>query len=1015
MEAKQLKLTFLLAVLMSMVGAKAFAHDFAVANGDGKAIYYKYKRINNSTEVEVSYRGSSSSSYSNEYSGVVNIPESVTYDGETYPVTSIGESAFSSCKGLTSVTIPNSVTSIGTLAFGYCSGLTEINVDENNTAYSSIDGVVFNKSQTELVCYLGGKQGAYTIPNSVTSIGSKAFSGCSGLTSITIPSSVTSIGSKAFSGCSGLTSVTINSNAIASKTYTESYSMKDIFGEQVNQYVLGDSVKSIGGYAFRFCSSLTSVTIPNSVTSIGSRAFYNCTGLTSIEIPNSVTSIGSEAFYKCTGLTSIEIPNSVTSIEGSAFSGCRGLTSVTIGNSVTSIGSEAFSYCSGLTSIEIPNSVTSIGYKAFYYCTGLTSVTIPNSVTSIEVSAFTIPNSVTSIGYQAFSGCSGLTSIEIPNSVTSIEGYAFNNCTGLTSVTINSNAIASKTYTSSSSMKDIFGKQVNQYVLGDSVKSIGGSAFSGCTGLTSIEIPNSVTRIGYEAFSYCRVTIPNSVTSIGYQAFSGCSGLTSIEIPNSVTSIGYSAFSGCSGLTSATIGNSVTSIEGYAFKNCTGLTSIEIPNSVTRIEYEAFSGCSGLTSIEIPNSVTSIGSEAFSDCSGLTSVTINSNAIASKTYTLSSSMKDIFGEQVNQYVLGDSVKSIGVYAFCSCSSLTSVTIPNSVTSIGREAFSYCRGLTKVIVNDIAAWCNISFAYNDSNPLIYAKHLYSDANTEITDLVIPDGVTSIEGYAFYNCTGLTSIEIPNSVTSIGREAFYNCTGLTKVIVNDIAAWCNISFSSNPLSYAKHLYSDANTEITDLVIPDGVTSIGYQAFYNCTGLTSVTIGNSVTSIGYKAFYNCTGLTSIEIPNSVTSIGEAAFSGCSGLTSVTIGNSVTSIGGSAFYGCSGLTDIYCHIKEPLIIDSSVFRDVPKNTCTLHVPVGSKNRYKSEYIYLSYYNKFSNFWREFLNIVEFDATGIVSIDNSPSTTGNDVWFTLNGVRLNGKPTKAGIYIVNGKKVVIK
>ena len=980
MEAKQLKLTFLLAVLMSMVGAKAFAHDFAVANGDGKAIYYK--RINNSTEVEVSYRGSSSSSYSNEYSGVVNIPESVTYDGKTYPVTSIGKSAFSSCKGLTSVTIPNSVTSIGTLAFGYCSGLTEINVDENNTVYSSIDGVVFNKSQTELVCYPGGKQGAYTIPNSVTSIGYQAFSGCSGLTSITIPSSVTSIGSSAFYGCSGLTSVTINSNAIASKTYTESYSMKDIFGNQVNQYVLGDSVKSIGGYAFRFCSSLTSVTIPNSVTSIGSRAFYNCTGLTSIEIPNSVTSIGSEAFYKCTGLTSIEIPNSVTSIEGSAFSGCRGLTSVTIGNSVTSIEG-----------------------SAFYGCSGLTSVTIGNSVTSI--------------GGSAFSGCSGLTSIEIPNSVTSIEGYAFNNCTGLTSVTINSNAIASETYTSSSSMKDIFGNQVNQYVLGDSVKSIGGYAFYNCTGLTSIEIPNSVTRIGYEAFSYCRgltsIEIPNSVTSIGSSAFYGCTGLTSVTIPNSVTSIGSRAFYNCTGLTSIEIPNSVTSIESSAFSRCSGLTSIEIPNSVTSIGGYAFSGCSGLTSIEIPNSVTSIGSEAFSGCSGLTSVTINSNAIASKTYTSSSSMKDIFGEQVNQYVLGDSVKSIGGYAFRSCSSLTSVTIPNSVTSIGSEAFSGCSGLTKVIVNDIAAWCNISFSGSLSNPLCYAKHLYSDANTEITDLVIPDGVTSIEGYAFYNCTGLTSIEIPNSVTSIGREAFYNCTGLTKVIVNDIAAWCNISFSSNPLSYAKHLYSDANTEITDLVIPDGVTSIGYQAFYNCTGLTSVTIPNSVTSIGYQAFSGCSGLTSIEIPNSVTSIGSEAFYNCTGLTSVTIGNSVTSIASRAFSGCSGLTDIYCHIKEPLIIDSSVFRDVPKNTCTLHVPVGSKNRYKSEYIYLSYYNKFSNFWREFLNIVEFDATGIVSIDNSPSTTGNDVWFTLNGVRLNGKPTKAGIYIVNGKKVVIK
>ncbi len=222
MEAKQLKLTFLLAVLMGMVGANAFAHDIGVKNADGVTIYYTY--TNNKTELAVSYRGSYSSDYSDEYSGVVNIPESVTYNGMIYPVTSIGESAFDYCSGLTSVTIPNSVTSIGTFAFSgcsgltsvtipnsvtsigesafdYCSDLTEINVDENNTAYSSIDGVLFNKSQTELVCYLGGKQGAYTIPNSVTSIGGSAFSGCKGLTSVTIPNSVTSIGGSAFSGC----------------------------------------------------------------------------------------------------------------------------------------------------------------------------------------------------------------------------------------------------------------------------------------------------------------------------------------------------------------------------------------------------------------------------------------------------------------------------------------------------------------------------------------------------------------------------------------------------------------------------------------------------------------------------------------------------------------------------------------------------------------------------------------------------------------------------------------------
>ena len=255
---------------------------------------------------------------------------------------------------------------------------------------------------------------------SVTAIGNKAFYYCSSLTSIDVPNSVKSIGEGAFSSCGALKKVVLNSNAIVSKTYTSSSSLKNIFGTQVEEYVLGDDVTSIGDWAFSGCSSLTSIVIPNSVTSIGSSAFSGCSRLTSISIGNSVTSIGDSVFFNCSRLTSIDIPNSVTSIGNYAFYKCSSLTSIDIPNSVTSIGNHAFYYCESLTSISIGNSVTSIGNYAFYNCSRLTSIDIPNSVTSI--------------GEGAFYKCSSLTSIVIPNSVTSIGEYAFRYCSSLKDV-----------------------------------------------------------------------------------------------------------------------------------------------------------------------------------------------------------------------------------------------------------------------------------------------------------------------------------------------------------------------------------------------------------------------------------------------------------------------------------------------------------------------------------------------------------------------------------------------------
>ena len=376
------------------------------------------------------------------------------------------------------------------------------------------------------------------------------------------------------------------------------------------------------------------------------------------------------------------------------------------------------------------------------------------------------------------------------------------------------------------------------------------------------------------------ITIPSEidgkpVTSIGGDAFRDCTGLTSITIPNSVTSIGGEAFRGCTGLTSITIPNSVTSIGTWAFAYCTGLTSITIPNSVTSIGVGAFEGCNGLTSITIPNSVTSISNWAFDGCTGLTSINVanENNYYSSNNGVLFNKKKTELirypeGKSQTSYTIPNSVTSIGYGAFYGCTGLTSITIPDSVTSIGDFAFYRCSSLTSI--------------------------------------TIPNSVTSIGERAFWGCTGLTNITIPNSVTSIGYEAFNGCTGLTSI---NVASGNNYYSGNNGILFNKKKtelirYPEGKSQ-TSYTIPNSVTSIGSAAFYDCTGLTSITIPNSVTSIGGSAFWGCTGLTSITIPDSVTSIGSYTFF-CSGLTSITIPDSVISIGNRAFFGCT-VKDVY------------------------------------------------------------------------------------------------------------
>ncbi len=799
-----------------------------------------------------------------------------------------------------SVTINLTTKNIGNSAFLGCSSLVSIYYTDDIAGWCGISGLgnIMSSSRT---LYIAGEKiaGDLVIPNGVKRISSYAFYDCKDITSVTIPDSVTVIESYAFSGCTGLMSVTIgngvmsigvsafegctnlteiNWNAIGVNNFSSSSNVFDNAGTSGDGIIVmfGNSVTSIPAYVFERCTGLTSVTISDSVTSIGRSAFAYCSGLTSVTIGSGVTSIGDEAFYFCDDLASIYYTSDVA-----GWCGVSGLDEVMSSGRTLYIGGEKVE-----GDLVIPDGVTKIGDYAFEYCSGLTSITIPDSVTSIGDYAFYGCSAeiiwgdnpqITKIESYTFSGYQGI-SVTIPDSVTSIGSSAFEGCTSLTSITIPFVG-ATKNETSNTHFGYIFG--ASHYGENDSYvpaslrevvitggTSIGGWAFWGCSGLTSVTIGNGVTSIGDSAFRDCdgltSVTIGNDVTSIGNSAFEGCTGLTSITIPNSVTSIGSYAFYGCSDLTSVTIPNSVTSIGSYAFYGCSDLTSVTIPNSVTSIGSYAFEGCSGLTSITIPDSVTSIESGAFSGCSGLTSITIP-----------------------------DSVTSIESGAFSGCSGLTSITIPDSVTSIGDYAFWGCSSLESITIPFVggSAGKTSSNTYQYPFGYIFGKSSYtggtevtqryhgsSTSSTTSTTYYIPSSLRNVTVTggnilygAFYNCATLTSVTIGNGVTSIGERAFSYCSGLTSV-----------------------------------TIPDSVTSIGSYAFYECSSLTSVTIPDSVTSIGERAFYGCSGLTSITIPDGVTSIGERAFSGCTGLISVTISDSVTSIESGAFSGCNSLESI-------------------------------------------------------------------------------------------------------------
>ena len=924
-----------------------WAHDVEI---DG--IYYNLSYNNTAT---VTYKGTYYNDY-NEYSGIVTIPETITYHLKNYSVTKISSEAFRDCSSLTSVTIPNSVTYIDDYAFSGCSGLTSI-----------------------------------TIPNSVTEIGEEAFSGCSGLISITIPNSVTKIESSAFDGCSELTSIVWNAKE---NEYYISSSSAPFYNirSQITSFTFGNEVERISAYLCYGMNNLKTITIPNSVTEIGKEAFSGCSELTKVTIPNSVTKIGEEAFYN-TGIYNNEsnwdngvlyidnclisanseivngayaIPNTTTTIAPKAFFDCNNITSITIPINIKSVGSMAFQDCDALTSvIWNAKNCADIGrgdyeYSPFYnspvesfvfgeeveYIPGklcddlynLKEIIIPNSVITIGMNAFsdssiekvTFGSGVTTIGTWSFAACNALTSIIIPDNVTIGDG-AFRDC-----------------------------KSLEEIILGEGITFTDGTAFYGCDALISQISKNYIWKRASSTDGWSLI-IGDEVTQIPSQFCFRKLDLTMVTIGKSVKTIGHDAFYECHNLkvvcNRSSLGISKGSMQyGYVsyYAEVVGKDIVLDQDFVYNKNEEiiAYIGDKTVTSIEIPARAKGISSDFFDGWKNLNKIKVSDDSqyltcedgvLFNKDKT--NLIKFLTSKNLVSYSIPETVTSISNGAFLDCSSLNSVSIGENVTSIGDDAFKGCSNLNAITIpNNVTS--------------IGSRAFYEC--TSLNSVSIGENVTSIGDEAFKGCSNLNTITIPYNVTVLGRYAFRGCNNLS--LVNWEAKKCadyrcnpDSSICTSPFNYTnekiefkfgnKVEYIPAYLcyrmiNLTTVTIPNSVTSIGQGAFLECKNITSViwnakncsdfnyseywrdylyppfydsrstitsfTIGDSVEYIPAYMCYEMNNLTSVTLPNSVTSIGKDAFFGCKGLTSIRLEENITKIDYEAFYGCENLKTV-------------------------------------------------------------------------------------------------------------
>ncbi len=899
----------------------------------------------------------------------------------------IGASAFEGCSTLSDLQLCEKVATIGDSAFKGCTSLSEPPLGEN-----------------------------------LRSIGSNAFEGCASFNEITVPAGVETIGKNAFLNCATLKSITVDESNANYKSVSGVLYDKDLSNIiQVPQAISGaveipDTIADFG-ILFKGCSAITQIKIGGGVKAIAANAFDGCTELQTVTIkPDSLTKIGKDAFKTCNKLSKVDLV-----LYSSEIGWIREWTKIEFANPdanpiykshnlyingtlLKDIGSRerelefsvsdyAFIGCTTITGLYCKTN-EKIGISAFEGCSGLNSVSIRTIETTINIV----------LGENAFKDCSNIASIRIEGTKVSakpliIGSHAFENCTNLADIDISGhlrigtdvfnntefyNTDANWTdgnllYTKDSSNYDhnlikarnLTGKFTIPLPHGESTFTIADGAFDGCDLLESIELGFTSEKysvkdgILYDKERMEILHVPLAITG-------------DVEILRGVTDLGDS-FKERAALTGITICETVSAIHPNTFEGCTSLSTINFGNGVKTIERNAVKGLPALESVTIGNGVTEIGTDAFKDCSNIREVYINDltawckidfgNEYSNPMYPKSATdfyydaQRGLYlkGQLLKELIIPDEITTVKPYTFYGCRSITSLKIHGGVTSIGVFAFGECTSLGGVYITDLEAWCNIDFEYGDTricNPLQIAGDLYLDGEL-VTELKIPDGIQTINQYAFVGCTSITSLDLPTSLLGIGQYAFDGCIYLTSVTAHsdfnlgeDVFHSC-ISLETIELEGNNELFEEdgifywrGNSDNPDRIeyiprtlegdvhIRDGIREIFFWQ-KNYDSMTSITIPASVTYIdGIDFGYYCKSLERIEvdpenevyasrdgilynkamteilgvptkikgnvtIPKSVTSIGDNTFLYCDSIDSITFeaGSQLNSIGNYAF----------------------------------------------------------------------------------------------------------------------